>query len=375
MPVTLFATENWTGAALAPIEGHPMDPGPGLWRGASGGFVYDVGRARIATSFPTVNLAYDEAFLDRDVQRIEMNVISDNVMLVARFNRTTKQDYYLAHFQGTFVHLYVVVNNVAEWLDTVPVAVTGTDIFALDCNGSTIRILWNSVPVMSGVDGTWATGTVGIKCYTPNRFFGPIRIFVGDPVPTTPLPITGMPTTSAPTTPAPTTLHPTTPAPSTPPEPTFPPTTPAPTTSVPTTLVVTTPVPTTPAPTTPAPSTTAPLTPGPITDGTAVNMSLSYVENEDLIIVRAWAEDANGKPRTQPFTELSSSTLTIWGEFEKHLQVSARTDPLGSNLVRFAIPQARLFAQHLYLLEIQLLADDGGPGVVIGPRLFSMPVN
>lgn len=386
MALTLFATELWAGVTLSPITGQAWSPGPGLWAAVDGAFVYDAGRARIATAFPTVNLAYNDAFSDRDWQRIEVDVIDDDIMLVARFNRTTKKDYYAAHYQGGFVHLYRVVNNVSAWVGSAPTgAVLASNVFAIECHGTGVLVKWNGVTRISATDPPGQDfGTVGIKCYTPNRFYGHIRVYtdateVTTFAPTTMAPSTPIPTTPAPTSPPPSTLVPTTPA-----EPTFPPTTPVPTTPEPTTVVVTTPAPTTAAPTTPAPTTIAPLTPGPITDGILVAMSASYVESEDLLIIRAWAEDVNHRIRTQPFTYLQVCTLTIWGEYERHLTVQAEADPLGTNMVRFVIPQARLLAQQLYLLEIKLQVDptdytQDPPvfeiGVAIGPRLFPLPVH
>ena len=171
------------------------------------------------------------------------------------------------------------------------------------------------------------------------------------------VPTTLPPTTEGLSTVAPTTEVPTTVVPSTLPEPTFPP---VPTTEVPTTLAPTTVL--TLVPTTGGPTSFVPTTPFPLTAGERISCGVVYEHSMDRLEVRAWAEDESGDLRDQALT-LSGCFLTLVDEVGKRLTVHGIADPLGVQYVRFVIPQVRLWAHHLYLMEITLDVN----GEVIGP--------
>lgn len=370
MALVLYSTETWEGAPHTSIAGQAWDAGPGMWALASGGFLYNAPGSVHLQLPPNVSLAYDTLLGERGDQKIEMDVIDDAVMLVARLDRTSLQDYYLAHYEAGFVHLYKVIAGISDWLGTAPVTPTGTDVLALEAVGTAIKVRWNGVQKIGVTDATHAVGAVGIKGYVAGKLFGALRVYVDSLSITTAPPTTAAPSTLAPTTAPPTTPGPTTLAPTTSPEPTFPPTTPAPTTPSPTSPYQPTLAPTTPPPTTIAPSTAPPFTPGPVSSGVAVDMVLSYVRSEDQLVIRAWLENSVRRPRTSAL-DVALCELTIWSEHGKHIKVLGSDDPYGANVVRFIVPQARLWSQHLYLAEVTLVID----GDAVGHRLLPVPVN
>lgn len=368
MAWTLWAEEEWVGENRASIHEQGWSGGgSGVWSVVSGDFVYDAGRARIASSTFTVNLAYNRVSPYHDATRLEVDVLDKEIMLLGRVDRSTKNSYYLVHLHGQQVILYRVLGGVATWLGQADAVDAGDDVLTLETYLSFVRVRWNGVQILEYEDTTpdvLLQGAMGIKCYEPSVYFGGLRMYYDNALEMGSPPLTTVPvSTPAP----PTTAAPTTAPPTTAPEPTFPPSTAAPTTAVSTTLAPTTPAPTTPAPTTIGPTTPSPLTPGPVTSGTTVSATVSYVESEDLLVVRAWMEDWQGRPRTD---DLSAMAMTIWSEHGRHLVVAGAEDPAGGHIARFAVPQARLWAQHLYLLELTLVADGDE-----GHRIIGMPVN
>lgn len=369
MAWVLWAEEEWSGANLSPVRDQEWSGGPmGIWSQVSGDFVCDNGRGRILSSTFTVNIAYNRNSPWHDATRISVDVVDQDVMLVGRLDRTTKTSYYLAHLHENRVSLYRVVSGLATWVGQAEVEVAPGSVFTLETKNSFIRVRWDDEQVLEYQDETADAlmhGAMGIKCYEPSVYFGALRMHYDDsiemgspPETTVPIYTPAPPSTGAPTTPAPTTSI----------EPTFPPTTIAPTTVQATTVAATTPAPTTPAPTTAGPTTPGPITAGPVYEGLHVEASVSYVESEDLLVVRAWMEDWNGRPRTD---DITAKTMKIWSEHGLHLEVSGMTDPMGAHVARFSVPQARLWSQHLYLLELFLVADE----VDTGRRLIGMPVN
>jgi hypothetical protein len=374
MALVLYAGEIWGGVNLVEITGKPWNPGPGTWGNVTTKhFIYDAGRARMQVGSGGLCIAYNTVVVGHDDQRIELEVVSEQVSILARFNQTTKDDYYEAHWADGVVYLFLVLGGTSIPLGNTSVVSVPSDTFALEAIGDQIVVYWNGVAVITVTNGVLTSGTVGIKTSKSNRFFGPLLVYVEETTITTAAPTTPAPTTTAPTTSAPTTVAPTTPVPTTPaptsPEPTFPPTTPAPTTQAPTSPYQPTLAPTTPAPTTPAPSTQPAITIPPITEGTEIDVDVSYLESEDMLVVRSWIENVDGRPRSDAL-EIEACRLTLWSEHAKHLVVEAVVDEFGPYIARFAIPQARLWSQHLYLVEVSLIVADTEVR-----RMYALPVN
>jgi hypothetical protein len=199
---------------------------------------------------------------------------------------------------------------------------------------------------------------------SPRRVFEPFYLYAE-------IDVTSFAPTSFPgtTLPGPTTLTPeTTLPPTTLPEPSFP--------IPPTTLLLTTGIgsttspPITGAPTTAPPTSVMGTTEPPTTDGTDIRTSISYVDVQDQMVVRAWVENDERKVRDEALS-LAECELVLVDEAGVGLAFHGVADALGSQYVRFVIPNVRLYASHLYMLETTLVVD-GGP--TLGPSAEPLPV-
>lgn len=201
---------------------------------------------------------------------------------------------------------------------------------------------------------------------------------------TTPVPTSLAPTTTAPTTPAPTTVAPTaapttqgpttiaptggptTASPTTLPEPTFPPVA-----TEPATTLAPTAVPTTLGPTTLAPSTLTPTTELDNLVGDLISCSITHEASLDRMEILAWAHDAGLNLRDEPL-DLDACILDLVDEAGARVRVTAVAAAEGDQYARFVITQARLYSEHLYVLEITLVIDGGA---TLGPAPKGLPVN
>lgn len=374
MPLASYRQEACVGPDGVSIHGRAWSGGAGVWAVKLGGFVYDANRIRNASVSPSIALAVDGSLpTTLDDQRIEAT-ITNYGQLVARWS--SSNNYYLAYVIGSSVYLYRFDAGVATFLDVG--GWSGAGKLKLEAIGSTIRVLEGSTERCNVTDATYATGQCGIRIVQGNEFFDDIEVFVDSSLLTTLAPTTSAPTsypgttlaptTAAPETSGPTTNAPSTIAPTTAPELTFPesPTTEFSTTLAPTSVAGTTAVGTTPAPTS-YPGTTEP----PTLDGDLVVVGLSYVQVMDQLVARAWLKNGEGKLRDE-FLDLPECKLVLVNESGDRLEFRGLMDGLGLRFVRFVIPQARLYRQHAYLIELTLEVS-GGP--IIGPKVFPMPVN
>jgi len=177
--------------------------------------------------------------------------------------------------------------------------------------------------------------------------------------------VSGGPTTPAPaSTPVPVTTE----VPTTLPEPSFPVLT---TPGVLTTAIgSTTGPPVTVGPTTPAPTSSPGTTEAPTVDGTCIQTSISYVDSQDQLVVRAWLENDERKVRDEDLA-VTECELELLDERGVSIAFGGVVDGLGTQYVRFVVPNARLYANHLYMLEATLVVD-GGP--TVGPSAEPFPV-
>lgn len=213
MSEVLYRTETWDGAAdLASIDGRTFSDGEGQWSVTRGAIVTEGEKARISAVFDDVSVAIDSTFEDRDFMRIEVAAFGDQIGLIGRVD--SAENYYFAYRSGANVHLYRVVANVPTLLDsgTIPGGGIDGDEFALECSGSTLKVLWEGSTRITYVDAgpTYPTGGWGIRLLGPGQYVGTIHVYVdSSTLPTTPAPTSAVPTsnpgTAAPTTPAPTT--------------------------------------------------------------------------------------------------------------------------------------------------------------------------
>ena len=223
MAVVLFREESWEGDGLS-IDGRVF--GDGLWETTRNDFRTEVGRCRISSAVTQVSVARDSTFDHRDFTRVSVDVQGDNLGLCVRM--VDASNYYLGYRAGTGLFLYRVVGGVTTYIGSGSIPSGGGigDIFSIEADGTTIRLLWDGAERLSVVDATHALGTWGIRGVSPGQYFGDVTVYVDS--------------STIPTTIAPTTLPPTTAVPTS-----FVPTTAAPTTEVPTTLASTTETPTT----------------------------------------------------------------------------------------------------------------------------------
>lgn len=260
---------------------------------------------------------------------------------------------------------------------TVVSPATGLRLSGVDTPGtaqSVLGIAWDPTrdEVMFSTIGTGIavyesdlTTSVAFKiaAASPRRVFEPFYLYSlieGTTGPPTSFPGTTLPGTTVPpeTTLPPTTL----------PEPSFP--------IPPTTLLLTTGIgsttspPITGAPTTAPPTSVMGSTEPPTTDGTDIRISISYVDVQDQMVVRAWVENDERKVRDEALS-LADCELVLVDEAGVNLAFHGVADALGSQYVRFVIPNARLYASHLYMLETTLVVD-GGP--TLGPSAEPLPV-
>lgn len=363
----LFAHDGFSGPDLGLVDGRATDDASGHhWRVPVGAAVVQGGRFRILSPVPmrTVALINMGLFVARTDGKIEVDIPigSSRIGVVGRMNETAST-YYIAYYDGTFVYLFKVIDGTSEYLDRVSLA------FQAPSQAFSFEAWGNHLQVRSAVGGLILevidndipdTGYWGLEVTTPGQFVDAVSFFLDEAAPSTAAPTTGLPTTAPPTTAAPTTAEPTTVAPTTTPEPTFPPSTAAPTTLAPTTAT-----PTTVAPTTLAPTTIAPTTETPIIAGSQIVAEFAYVSERDRLVCRAWVVDDAGRTREiEP--DIASCELAIIDELGVTRTVVGADDP-ETGVVRFVVPQARFYSEHLYLMRIML--DD------VGPALFALPVN
>lgn len=369
-PWDLMGYDQFSGVDLTPLEGRLLTDGDGReWHMITGSAVIQGGRARIAGTQPqrTVAVMQMGVYPQRANMAVSLSAghaDSNHVALVARMSADGRT-YYKAYLDKPNVHIFKVVDGTSTWLGVVSLeSMSPNYSFTFACFNDKLRIIKfggvGPTVELEITDGSALNaGYFGFEISEPGQYLDDVYFWVEPGGLTSIPPTTVPPTTAAPTTAAPTTVSPTTTAPTTPPEPTFPPTTLAPTTAAPTTVA-----PTTPAPTTPAPTTIAPTTVAPLLTGDLIRADVAYVSEQDQLVVRAWVTNEFGRTRDVDL-DPALCTLELIDELGVVRLVGAVADPMDST-VRFVVPAARLYSEHLYLLRITL--DDAGP------RLIPMPV-
>lgn len=360
----------FNGVDLTPLEGRLLTDGDGrAWHMIAGDAVIQGGRARIAGTVPHRTVAVMDMGLwpGRSNMAVSVSAGTDDANHIALVGRMSAdgQTYYRAYLDKPNVHLFRVVNGTSTWLGVVSLEPMAPGyVFTLTCFNNKIRIIKfgspGGTPELEVTDNAIpGPGYFGFEVYEPGQYVNDMYFWGEVGSLSTVAPTTAVPTTAAPTTPGPTTAPPTTIAPTTPSEPTFPPAT-----IPPTTLPPTTPAPTTAAPTTAGPTTIAPTTQAPLLTGDFIRADVAYVSEQDQLVVRAWVTNADGRTRDVALDPVACM-LEVIDELGVIRVVDAVADPMDST-VRFVMPAARLYAEHLYLLRITL---DG-----VGPRLIAMPV-
>ena len=369
MPYVL-GLDGFTGAGLTLLQGREFDSGGLLWDVLAGSFVVQGGMCRVNATVPTKSVALAIPVADRDYLGAKItfrSTIDNKVGVIARV-QIDGTSYYLAYFSRPYVHLFRVDAGVSTWIALYDATAVLTDpaTMELRCSGTTIEVLWNAASIISQVDATYATGDAGIQITEPFQWIDSFELTVDGGTTTVPPTTVIGPTTVPPTTiPTPTTPPPTT---ILSPELTFAPTTlPGPTTLPPTTLPPTT----IPAPTTVPGPTTVPPTTIPITTGERIRASFCYVEAEDRLIVNSWLVNDDEVTNTETL-DPGLCTLDLVDEFGVRLSFTGVPSLADAWEVRFVIPQARLYAEHLYLARISLFVVAEPPAK--GPAVFALPV-
>jgi len=363
----VLGLDGFTGAGLTLLQGRAFDAGGLLWDVLQGSFAVQGGMCRVNATVPTKSVAIAIPVDDRDYLGAKItfrSTIDDKVGVIARI-QNDDTSYYLAYFSRPYVHLFRVDAGVSTWIALYDATAVLTDpaTMELRCSGNSIKVLWNAAQVISQVDGTYATGGAGIQISEPFQWIDSFELIVDGGTTTVPPTTVLGPTTLPPTTiPTGTTVPPTT---ILSPELTFAPTTIPPTTAPPTTAPPTVP------PTTIAPVTTVPPTTIPVIDGERIRTSFCYVEVEDRLIVNAWLVNLDEVTNTEPL-DPDQCTLDLIDEFGTTISFTAGPSLSDPREVRFVIPQVRLYAEHLYLVQISLFVIGDPPAK--GPAVFSLPV-
>lgn len=359
-----LGNDGFSGADLSPVDGRAFDDASGRsWSMIAGEAVIQGGKVRMAgtVSQRTVAVVDMGVWPARSDGWASIGFPAGSLHggLIGRMS-ADGNSYYLARYDSPTVNLYRVNDGVSTWLGSCPALNMSGNALDLKIYANVVRVTITNGGVIHVVDPSpLNAGLWGFQLSVPGHYADDFYLRVDAGVLSTIPPTTIAPTTPAPTTLPPTTAAPTTLPPTTPPEPTFPPTTLAPTTAAPTTAA-----PTTPAPTTPAPTTIAPTTVAPLLTGDLIRADVAYVSEQDQLVVRSWVTNEFGRTRDVDL-DPSLCTLELIDELGVVRLVGAVADPMDST-VRFVVPAARLYSEHLYLLRITL---DG-----VGPRLIAMPV-
>lgn len=363
---TPFGADGLSGAASS-LLGRPFDDvGDLSWEVPVGTFLVAGGRVRIAASSPTKSVALVAGMLPRSEirARILFDPVSDNHLGVVVRMQPSLDACYLAVFERPHVHLFRVFGGTSEWIASELVNVAGGGDLQLEADGAFVRARWLDDIVIEYEDpDPIGDGLPGIQITAPFQWITGFDLEADEDSVTVP-PSTIPGTTGPPTTPAPTTEPPATPTPTTLPEPTFPPTT------TPTTAPTTTEPPLTNPETDPPATTVPPVTPPPLEDGGRIVAGFSYVESEDLLVVRSWLTNEDGRKRDSGIVP-ATCRLDLVDEKGRVLGVAAYADA-DVRVARFVFPHARLLSGHLYLARIVLDVDGGG---LHGPAVFGLPVN
>lgn len=166
MALTLLHSDNFN-RSNAGLNGATMSDGVGTWAdvsGAGSGAAVVGNQAVMGTSSGAPNFvcfvvdsAMDVATTDQRADQVTQG--TDGGPL-ARCSDGSNA--YYAYRGGTFVDLYKIVAGTSSYLgSTGPGAVANGDTVALECVGTTIRILVNSVQKLSVTDSSLTAGRAG----------------------------------------------------------------------------------------------------------------------------------------------------------------------------------------------------------------------